>query len=208
MIFRRVEVNSESILINSAGCIACGIFSIVILFFIGVPAAQQNTSEKICAVMKESRPYKMDVMDMDSSANPYMNYQISKRESLFLPIIIKAADKHNVDPALIKAIIMAESEFNPMATSKRGAVGLMQIMPDTATSFGKKDMYNPDHNINAGAEYLKILMNQFGGDLELTIAAYNAGSSKVREYQGIPPFETTRRYVKKVFEYYRHYQEV
>jgi soluble lytic murein transglycosylase-like protein len=199
-------VNSESILMNSAGCIACGIFSIIILFFIGVPSAH-DSNKKICAIMKDSRPYKIDIMDT-SPSNPYMDYQVSKRESLFLPIISNAAVKHDVDPALIKAIIMAESEFNPLATSKRGAIGLMQIMPNTATTFGIKDMYNPVHNINTGAEYLKILMNQFGGDLELTIAAYHAGSSKVREYNGIPPFETTKSYVKKVFEYYKHYQDI
>jgi len=175
----------------------------MIFFFIGLSTL--GTHEKVCPIMKGSRPYKLDCTDMNSS-KPYLNYQVSKRESLFSPIIIKAANKHNIDPALIKAIILAESDYNPMATSEKGAVGLMQIMPYTATSLSPEDMYNPIHNIDAGVEYLKILLNQFGGDLELTIAAYNAGSSKVREYQGIPPYETTRHFVKKVFEYYRYYQ--
>lgn len=199
-------MNSESILINSAGSIACGIFSIMIIFFfICLPA--QDVQVKISPVLKEPRPYKMDVAYMDIS-NPYLNYKISKRESLFSPIISQAAEKHNLDPALIKAIIMAESSYNPMAKSKKGAVGLMQIMPLTATSLGAGDMYNPVHNINAGVAYLKKLMDQFDGDLELTLAAYNAGSRKVREYKGVPPYEATIHYVKKVFEYYRQYQGV
>jgi soluble lytic murein transglycosylase-like protein len=197
-------MNSESILINSAGSIACGIFSIMmIFFFIGLP--QQVSHEKISPVLKGPRPYKIGVTDISSSC-PYIDNQVNERESLFSPIIIKAADKHNVDPALIKAIIMAESGYDPKATSTKGAVGLMQIMPKTATAFSLEDMYNPVHNINAGVEYLKNLLIQFGGDLELAIAAYNAGSSKVLEYQGIPPYETTRHFVKKVFEYYRYYQ--
>jgi soluble lytic murein transglycosylase-like protein len=197
-------VNSESILINSAGSLTCGIFSIMMIFFlIGLPT--ENLHEKIYPVSKGPRDYKIDVTDMNYS-RLYMDEEVSKRESQFLPIIIKAAGKHKVDPALIKAIIMAESEYNPMATSKRGAVGLMQIMPGTVTSFGSVDMYNPIDNINAGVEYLKLLLTQFGGNLELTIAAYNAGSSKVLEYQGIPPYESTRHYVKKVFKYYKYYQ--
>jgi soluble lytic murein transglycosylase-like protein len=197
-------VNSESMLINSAGSIACGIFSIMmIFFFIGFP--EQGIHETIYPIMKGPKPYNLEMTDI-SSSKPYLNYQISKRESLFSPMINKIANKHNIDPALIKAIILAESGYNPMATSEKGAVGLMQIMPNTATALGTEDMYNPVHNINTGVYYLKTLMNQFGGDLELTIAAYNAGSSKVLEYQGIPPYETTRHFVKKVFEYYRHYQ--
>jgi len=197
-------MNSESILINSAGSIACGFFSIIMIFaFIGFPA--HNFNEDKFAVMKGPRSYKMGIAGSDSS-NPYLNYQLNKKESLFFPIIIEAADKHDVDPALVKAIIMAESGYNPMATSKKGAVGLMQIMPQTATALGTEDMYNPVHNIDAGVEHLKKLLNQFGGDLELTLAAYNAGSSKVLEYQGIPPYGATRHFVRKVFEYYRYYQ--
>jgi soluble lytic murein transglycosylase-like protein len=192
-------------LINSAGSIACGFFSIImIFFFIGSPARVPQTENN--TVTKGPRPYKMDITDKDS-LNPYLNYQISKKESMFSPIIIEAADKHDIDPALIKAIIMAESGYDPMATSKRGAVGLMQLMPHTSTALGTdEDMYNPVYNINAGAEHLKGLLDQFGGDLELTLAAYNAGSSKVLKYQGVPPYKATRYYVKKVFEYYRYYQ--
>jgi len=197
-------MDSESMLINSAGSIACGIFSVImIFFFIGLPT--YNSQDNNLTVIKGSRPYKLYITETDSS-NPHPDFYISRKESQFSSIITQAADKHDVDPALVRAIIMAESAYNPMATSKKGAVGLMQIMPQTAATLGMEDMYNPVHNINAGVKYLKKLLNQFGGDLELTLAAYNAGSTKVMEYQGVPPYKATRHYVEEVFKYYRHYQ--
>jgi len=85
-------------------------------------------------------------------------------------------------------------------------MGLMQLMPETAQEFGVKDGFDPEHNINGGVKYLKQLMDQFEGDISLALAAYNAGSKKVRHYQGIPPFKATQYYVKKVFRYYRFYK--
>ncbi|MBN1626356.1 MAG: lytic transglycosylase domain-containing protein [Deltaproteobacteria bacterium] len=199
-------MDSDSMLINSAGSITCGIFSIImVLFLIGLPAYDHQ--EQHLAIVKGPRPYKTDITETDIS-KPYLNYSIKKRESLFAPIITQAADKNNVDPALIKAIIMAESAYDPTAISKKGAIGLMQLMPHTAASLSPEDMCDPVHNINAGVRYLKTLLNKFDGDLELTLAAYNAGISKVRKYNGVPPYETTRYYVKTVFEYYRYYREV
>jgi len=127
-------------------------------------------------------------------------------ERLFQPIVLKAANRHKVDPAMVMAIIMAESSYNPKAISKKGAKGLMQLMPTTAKSLGVKDIFNPEHNINAGVRYFKKLLNQFNGDVELALAAYNAGSRKVREHRGIPPFGATKYYIKKVIKYYRHYK--
>ena len=127
-------------------------------------------------------------------------------EHLFQPIVLKAANRYNVDPAMVMAIIMAESSYNPKAISKKGAKGLMQLMPTTARSLGVKDSFNPEHNINAGVRYFKKLLNQFDGDVELALAAYNAGSRKVREYRGIPPFRATRFYIKKVIKYYQYYK--
>jgi len=127
-------------------------------------------------------------------------------ERLFQPIVLKAANRYKVDPAMVMAIIMAESSYNPKAISKKGAKGLMQLMPTTARSLGVKDIFNPEHNINAGVRYFKKLLNQFDGDVELALAAYNAGSRKVREHRGIPPFGATKYYIKKVIKYYRHYK--
>jgi len=199
-------VNSKSTIINSAGSVVCGIFSLMMfLIFIGLPG--QDSQEKIYPILKGVHPYKQDVVDTDI-LKPVLNDHLMLKEALFSSIIKKAADKHKIDPALIKAIIFVESGYDPMATSKKGAIGLMQIMPDTFTDLSMEDMYNPVHNINAGVEYLRFLLNQFGGDLELAIAAYNAGSSKVREYQGIPPYESTKNFVKEVFEYYKFYQGI
>ena len=129
-----------------------------------------------------------------------------KIEGLYHPIILAASDKHQVDAALIKAIIMAESNFNPFAVSKKGAMGLMQLMPDTAGDLGVEDLFDPTHNINGGVRHLKILLKQFNGDMQLAIAAYNAGSKTVQDYGGIPPFRATQSYVNKVYEYYQYYK--
>jgi len=102
---------------------------------------------------------------------------------------------------------MAESSYNPMAISKKGAIGLMQLMPTTAAALGVEDSLNPEHNINGGVKYLKKLLKRFEGDLELALAAYNAGSKKVKKYNGIPPYKATQRFVKKVFRYYHQYKK-
>lgn len=130
-----------------------------------------------------------------------------KTEALLHPIILRAANRHQIDPALVKAIIMAESSYNPKAISKRGAKGLMQLMPKTAKLLGVRDSFNPEQNINAGVRHFKDLLNEFKGDVKLALAAYHAGSRKVRKYQGVPPFKATRYYIKKVFEYHQYYKE-
>jgi soluble lytic murein transglycosylase-like protein len=127
-------------------------------------------------------------------------------EQLLHPMIHEVASQYDVDPSLIKAIIWAESSFNPSAVSKRGAVGLMQLMPATARSLGMKNIRDPESNIYCGVRYFKQLMVQFNGDPKLALAAYNAGSDKVVQYNGIPPFEDTRYYIKKVFRYYHRYK--
>ncbi len=130
-----------------------------------------------------------------------------KAERLLHPIVVKTASRHRVDPALVKAIIMAESGYNARAISKRGAKGLMQLMPATARALGVEDAFNPKQNISGGVRYFKKLFTQFDGDVEMALAAYNAGSRNVRHYQGIPPFKATHYYIKKVFKYYKIYKE-
>lgn len=132
---------------------------------------------------------------------------IHKKEHLFHPIILQEASRHEVDPALVKAIIMAESGYNPNAISKKGAKGLMQLMPSTAQALGVEDAFNPEQNISGGVRYFKRLVNRFDGDVKLALAAYNAGSKKVRHYQGIPPYKATHYYIEKVFKYYELYKD-
>ncbi len=130
-----------------------------------------------------------------------------KGEHLLHPIILQTANRYQVDPALVHAIVMAESEYNPRAVSKRGARGLMQLMPATAAALGVKDSFNPEQNLDGGVRYFKQLVNRFDGDVTLALAAYNAGSRKVRLYRGVPPFKATKRYIKKVFLYYQIYKD-
>jgi len=130
-----------------------------------------------------------------------------KAERNFDHIIQRVAKSYDVDPALVRAIIMAESSYNPRAVSKKGARGLMQLMPKTAEYLGVEDSFNPEHNIDGGVRYFKELLDQFKGDVKLALAAYNAGSRRVREYKGIPPFKATQLYVKKVFDYQQQYKQ-
>ena len=131
----------------------------------------------------------------------------SLSELPFHNIILEAAVTYQVDPALIKAVIMAESGYNPRAVSPRGARGLMQLMPRTAKSLGVKDSFDPFHNINGGVKYLRKLLDRFNGDVALALAAYNAGSRYVRKYKGVPPFKATRLYIKKVIKYLDIYRK-
>jgi hypothetical protein len=133
-------------------------------------------------------------------------FAVKNEEILYVSIVLKAANKHEIDPAIIMAIIMAESGYNPRAVSKKGAKGLMQLMPRTAKSLGVKNIFSPNDNINAGVKYFKRNLNRFNGDVKLALAAYNAGSGNVRKYRGIPPFRATKIYVKKVLEYYQLYK--
>lgn len=122
----------------------------------------------------------------------------------FDQIIREVANKYGVDFALVKSVIKAESGGNPLARSKAGALGLMQLMPSTARSLGVKNPLDPVQNIEGGTKYLKKMINEFK-DIKLALAAYNAGPGAVRRYGGIPPYKETQRYVVKVLDYYENY---
>ncbi|MEK7828624.1 MAG: transglycosylase SLT domain-containing protein [Deltaproteobacteria bacterium] len=117
-----------------------------------------------------------------------------------------ACIKHGIDPLLVKAIIKAESDFDPQTVSVKGARGLMQLMPETADDMGVADIDNPQNNIDGGVKYLKRLMGIFKSDLKLVVAAYNAGENAVIKYKSVPPFKETRQYVKKVLKYLNDYE--
>ncbi len=120
-------------------------------------------------------------------------------------VIKTASRKFGVPEALIKAVIHQESQFNPRAVSPKGAMGLMQLMPQTAELLGVKNPFNPVENILGGTKYLADLMKRYQNNLELALAAYNAGPKAVEKFNGIPPYSETQDYVKKVIGYYRYY---
>jgi len=167
---------------------------------------QTAVSEEVAyeiAVQKPSEEKPPDpVPDVVSEKPP-----VEKAKHPYNPIIKKAAERYEIDPALVKAIIMAESNYNPRAVSKMGARGLMQLMPATAEALGVEDSFNPEHNIHAGVRYFRQLLDRFDGNIEFALAAYNAGSRKVRKYNGIPPYRATQIYIEKVFVYYERYKK-
>lgn len=122
-------------------------------------------------------------------------------------IIREASKIHGISEPLLRAIIKAESNFNPRAVSKKGAKGLMQIMPKNFNTLNIRNPFNPRENIMGGAKYFKILHTRYNGKLPLVLAAYNAGPNMVDKYKKIPPFPETQNYVKKVMKYYYVYKK-
>ncbi|PTQ88364.1 transglycosylase-like protein with SLT domain [Agitococcus lubricus] len=147
----------------------------------------------------------------DTNVHKYTNWgsderavrpSFSKNRDAFDSIIADAANTYGVDKGLVKAVIHTESGFNPTARSGPGARGLMQLMPATARRFDVADVYDPKQNIHGGTKYLSFLLNRFQNNLELALAAYNAGEGNVDKYKGIPPFAETQDYVRRVISRY------
>ena len=120
--------------------------------------------------------------------------------------VSRAAHQYRVQPALLLAVMKAESSFNPIAISKAGAVGLMQLIPETAIRHGVRNLYDTNDNVTGGAKHLRYLLDRFHGNIRLAVAAYNAGERTVDRYGQIPPYKETQDYVKKVLVYYRSYK--
>lgn len=127
--------------------------------------------------------------------------------SLYEPMISEAARRHGVSADLLKALIKVESDFNPRAVSRAGALGLMQIMPENLSSLQIRDPFDPRENIMGGTRYLTQMLRRFSGKLPLALAAYNAGPSIVERYNRIPPIRETEEYVKKVIRYYHAFRK-
>jgi Transglycosylase SLT domain len=137
----------------------------------------------------------------ESKPSEAKHFELKPSESMD-ELIKAAAARQGVDPGLVRAVIQVESNFNPHAVSRKGAMGLMQLMPNTAKSLAVDNAFDPRQNIEAGVRHLKSLLNDYNGNVELSLAAYNAGSGAVKRSNGIPPYRETQDYVRKITNLY------
>ncbi len=140
------------------------------------------------------------------SRSRHISSHVPVNYSKFEKIISEAATRHGLDPDLIRAIIQIESGWIPDARSSKGAIGLMQLMPETSSNLAVSNPFDPEANIRGGTKYLSRLLERFKGNLVMALAAYNAGPEKVKRYKGIPPYPETRRYVRNVLKQWQKYR--
>lgn len=168
-----------------------------------------DVSSETVLTIKSERPPAAAPRRLRAWPPPQPVWEASTRLNIdaYADAILTASYEHGLDPALIRAVIHAESSFNPEALSPKGAQGLMQLMPATARRFGVEDPFDPAENIDGGARYLSWLLARFDDDMLRAVAAYNAGEGAVDRHGGIPPYKETQTYVERVdhlFQRYRH----
>jgi soluble lytic murein transglycosylase-like protein len=205
----RVEIHNESsgegFPLGSARFLACAVAILMVTSapsvladaqvfgYVGptslVSLANRPTDDSVTAVRRKAR-YHHGLVDLELEQ-----------------AVSRAAQQYDIQPALLLAVMKAESSFNPTVVSKAGAVGLMQLIPETAIRHGVRNLYDTNDNITGGAKHLRYLLDRFHGNLRLAVAAYNAGERKVDLYGQIPPYKETQDYVKKVLGYYRSYKK-
>lgn len=157
--------------------------------------------------MLPDRPVKIAPLD---PANPNLEVPVELKSGRLCTddLVRIAAERHGVDPKLIKSVVVVESGGDPRAVSRKGAVGCMQLMPGTARDHGARNRFDPWQNIAAGTKYLRDLLGRFNGDLVLALAGYNAGEGAVEQYGGVPPYKETRGFIQKVLALYKRSGEV
>lgn len=183
-----------------------GVLCGLIVLGMASPAAAQiyswRDAQGTLVLSDHPRPDQGEMSTFAVAGSPSMRatkpMPVTSRSEPFEPMIRTHAAKHGLSPDLVRAVIQVESAFDPNAISAKGAMGLMQLMPATATEYGVNNPFHPDENIRAGTAYLRRLLDRYDNKLELALAAYNAGPGNVEKYGDVPPFQETQRYVKKI----------
>lgn len=176
---------------------------LLLLFLLAFPPVPQKTIESL---YKNNRTNKLNGSS-DTRTRSFLATGLVAQDVRFDHLIAAAAKRHSVDYALIKAVIKTESNFNPKAVSPRGARGLMQLMPQTATLLRVEDCFVPEANIDGGVRHLCYLMQLYNGRVPVALAAYNAGEGAVQKHGGIPPYEQTRAFVNRVMAHYEKFKK-
>ncbi|HOO50171.1 MAG TPA: lytic transglycosylase domain-containing protein [Alphaproteobacteria bacterium] len=197
-------------------CLTCIIFLPLTLFYLLPSPASADIYKYVDkeGVMHftdapTDRRFKIFMRDLKKDRKLRTNFKLGacyRNPEEFEPIIKSVASEFGVDKNLVKAVIHAESGYNPNAVSPKGAQGLMQLMPRTAEGLKVSNTFDPKDNIRGGVRYLRFLLDTFNGDVALALAAYNAGLSKVNQYGGVPPYAETQNYVSRVLSYHKSYQ--
>jgi len=169
-----------------------------VVHFTNVPAGRVKKPSKI---VSENNKTASSVAS-PSHGNENRAHQAESIPDSYVNIINSACTRFGVDPSLVHAIVKVESDFNPFAISRKGAMGLMQLMPQTATTMNVRNTFSPDENIEGGVKYLRYLLDRYEGNISLSLAAYNAGETAVKKWGTIPPYKETQDYVRKILQIY------
>jgi hypothetical protein len=171
-----------------------------VVHFTNVPSSGTKKTMKVHSDQNRSSP-----RPATAPRTPGEKSRINSSDTIpvsYLNIINAACSRFGVDPSLVHAIVKVESDFNPFAISRKGATGLMQLMPQTANTMNVRNTFSPDENVEGGVKYLRYLLDRYEGNITLALAAYNAGETAVKKWGTIPPFKETQEYVKKIMQIY------
>jgi hypothetical protein len=172
-----------------------------VVHFTNVPTGRMSNQTKIH--IEEKRTVAQPLAAAQASAAFPSANRPGEVPVSYLQSINKSCEKYGVDPSLVRAIVKVESDYNPFAISNKGAMGLMQLMPQTATDLNVKNSLDPHENIEGGVRYLRYLLDRYEGNLKLALAAYNSGETAVKRWGTVPPFKETKDYVRKVLGLYQ-----